>query len=184
MSAAPPRLDAWVVECVQELHGTPLDAVFTTVSRLALLLPLWIGLAVVIGVRRRAPLPALGSVLVIALADGASSIAKAMIERARPPAALADVVPLVPVPASASMPSGHAAIAFAAAVALGALEARLRAPLLVLATAVAASRVWLGVHYPSDVAAGAAVGSLVALGCVALARRLATLRATSGGEPR
>lgn len=63
----------------------------------------------------------------------------------------------------ASFPSGHTTTAFAAAVALGALFPRARWLLLALAAVVGATRVLLGSHYPSDVIAGAALGSLFAL---------------------
>jgi undecaprenyl-diphosphatase len=62
------------------------------------------------------------------------------------------------------MPSAHASTAFAAAVAVGLVHLRLRAPLLALAALIAISRVWLGVHYLSDVIVGAALGSALALG--------------------
>jgi undecaprenyl-diphosphatase len=61
------------------------------------------------------------------------------------------------------MPSGHATTAFAAALAVGLVHPRLRWPLVVLAALIAISRVWLGVHYLSDVLAGAALGSAVSL---------------------
>jgi undecaprenyl-diphosphatase len=62
------------------------------------------------------------------------------------------------------MPSGHASTAFAAALAVGLAHPRLRWPLLALAALVALSRVWLGVHYLTDVIAGAALGAAVAAG--------------------
>ncbi len=66
--------------------------------------------------------------------------------------------PLIRMPRSTSFPSGHTAVAFAFATGACA-ELPLLAPLLVpLAGAVAYSRVHTGVHYPSDVAAGAAIG--------------------------
>jgi membrane-associated phospholipid phosphatase len=58
----------------------------------------------------------------------------------------------------ASMPSGHATTAFAAAVAVGVLWPRLRAPMLVYALVIAVSRVVLDAHYVSDVIAGAIAG--------------------------
>ena len=59
-----------------------------------------------------------------------------------------------------SFPSTHTAVAFAAAVALPPLLPR--TPLIILAPATAGGRLLLGEHYPSDVAAGAALGAAVA----------------------
>ncbi|CAM5263879.1 Phosphatase PAP2 family protein OS=Streptomyces alboniger OX=132473 GN=CP975_21685 PE=4 SV=1 [Streptomyces alboniger] len=72
------------------------------------------------------------------------------------------VVPLVRTAGRHSFPSSHATSSAAAAVAYGALRpagARLVPP---LAAAVCVSRLVVGVHYPSDVAAGAALGALTA----------------------
>lgn len=66
-------------------------------------------------------------------------------------------------PEYASLPSGHATTAFAALVAIGALCPRLRPFLWVYALAIAASRVMVSAHYPSDVIAGAAFGALGAV---------------------
>jgi undecaprenyl-diphosphatase len=71
---------------------------------------------------------------------------------------------LVPGAHDASFPSDHATIAFAAAVALFFLSRRLGLAALVFACFIAFARVYVGEHYLSDVLAGAAVGSLVALG--------------------
>ena len=68
---------------------------------------------------------------------------------------------LIDCPQSPSFPSRHAAAAFAGALAVSRGNPKLRALLVPAAIGVAASRVRTGVHYPSDVIAGAALGSLV-----------------------
>jgi membrane-associated phospholipid phosphatase len=66
-------------------------------------------------------------------------------------------------PEFASFPSGHATTAFAALVAIGAIFPRARALLWAYALLIAASRIAVLAHYPSDVIAGAAVGAFGAL---------------------
>jgi len=60
-----------------------------------------------------------------------------------------------------SMPSNHAANAFATAGTIGSLEPLLLVPLLGIAALVAYSRVYVGVHYPSDVIVAALIGLCV-----------------------
>ena len=82
---------------------------------------------------------------------------KAVFRRKRP--ALQDLPAVVPVPTSLSFPSAHAATSFCAARGFRAL---VPVPLAPVAGAIAFSRVYFGVHYPSDVLVGAGLGALVA----------------------
>ncbi|HEX2086685.1 MAG TPA: phosphatase PAP2 family protein [Solirubrobacteraceae bacterium] len=82
---------------------------------------------------------------------------KALFRRKRP--ALADLPALVPVPTSLSFPSAHASTSFCAARSFRPL---VRVPLGPVAAAIAFSRVYFGVHYPSDVVVGATLGAVVA----------------------
>jgi undecaprenyl-diphosphatase len=85
---------------------------------------------------------------------------KYAVRRARP--VLEEELPaLTPVLSGRSYPSAHASTSFAGARALA--EAGLPgAPLHLLAAAMALSRPYLGVHYPSDVVAGAVLGDAIA----------------------
>ncbi len=80
----------------------------------------------------------------------------------RPRPQLEDLPPLTSTPTQLSFPSAHATTSFAAARVYSAAGAP-ALPLYVLAAALAASRVYLGVHYPSDVLAGAVLGSVIGL---------------------
>ena len=66
-------------------------------------------------------------------------------------------------PDYASLPSGHATNVFAALVAISLVWPRMRAVMLFYALIIAASRVIVWAHHPSDVIAGAAAGVLGAL---------------------
>lgn len=81
--------------------------------------------------------------------------------RARPFVAWAEALPLIEVmPTSKSFPSDHATVAFAIACSVWLRRPRLGAALLAAAVLVALGRVYAGVHFPSDVLAGAVVGCL------------------------
>jgi undecaprenyl-diphosphatase len=86
-----------------------------------------------------------------------SSSIKMAIGRRRP--VVDDLPHLMATPTGLSFPSSHSTSSFAAAQAFGDLLPR--APLLGAATGMAFSRLYLGVHYPSDVAAGAALGTAI-----------------------
>ncbi|AXE76195.1 phosphatase PAP2 family protein [Streptomyces atratus] len=72
-----------------------------------------------------------------------------------------------------SFPSNHAAIAAAAATAIWLTDRRLGALAVPAALLMAASRVWIGVHYPHDVLIGLVTGALVAWPLTVAARRCA-----------
>ena len=108
----------------------------------------------------------------ILVAEGISGALKLWVARDRPPLADPDPETLVRLPVTHSFPSGHATVSFACATVLALAVPRLRAPLFLLAALIAFSRVYVGVHYPFDVVAGAVLGVLIAIALRMLARAL------------
>ena len=95
---------------------------------------------------------------VVAVAYGANYAVKLTVRRPRP--VYPDLPSLTPVVSQLSFPSAHATTSFAAARVYGTLiSAR---ALYAAAIALGLSRPYLGVHYPGDVIAGAALGTVIA----------------------
>jgi len=125
------------------------------------------------------PVTLLPVVAALLAASALATVLKDLAGRARPAVADPAMSALTTLPADGSFPSGHALSAFAAAGVVAALHPRLRGPVLALAALVAVSRVYLGVHYPLDVLAGAALGLAVAGVVLLVARRAGLI----GGRP-
>lgn len=117
-----------------------------------------------------------------------SFAAKRLFDRPRP-----DLVPHETVIYTASFPSGHAMMAAVTYLTLAAVLARTQ-PLvrvkahilgvaILLTVMIGLSRVYLGVHWPTDVLAGWTGGAAWALGCLTVARWLRRRRMIEPGEP-
>ncbi|MEV0303185.1 phosphatase PAP2 family protein [Streptomyces prasinus] len=118
---------------------------------------------------RRAALVGVGAIAVASAS--ANILGKRLVRRNRPDreAARVTVDRHVPMPTSASFPSGHTASAVAFATAVGTVLPAASVPLGALAGAVGYSRIHTGVHYPGDVAAGAVLGIASAATALAVA---------------
>jgi undecaprenyl-diphosphatase len=159
----------WVVD-----HRTSvLNPIFEGLTYLGTGGTLWVLLALLLAWRTHRPVVTT-TIFVAATvwgADAAASILKLLIGRPRPFVADHHLHLLVGQPSSAALPSGHATTACAGAVLLGWLWPRGAWAFALLALGIAYSRIYVGVHYPSDVLAGAALGAACALAAITVARR-------------
>lgn len=152
---------------VAGIHAPALDATLPRLSTAANHSRLWLAIAALLAIKggrfgRRAALRGVG---VLAVTSAIANLpGKLLTARQRPNI---DVVPearrLARIPESTSFPSGHSASAAAFATGVGLELPKARVPLGLLAGAVAFSRIYTGVHYPGDVAAGVALGVGIAL---------------------
>jgi undecaprenyl-diphosphatase len=180
-----PNLDHWENALLTRLHRRQpraADTALAALSNAADNSKLWLGTAAVLAVTgrqgRRAALRGLASLATAsAIANGP---AKFSVRRRRPP-----FTTLPPGwlprrhPVTYSFPSGHSASAAAFATGVALENPAFAVPVGALAAAVAYSRVHSGVHYPSDVLAGIALG----VGAAVVVRALWSTPATTSTEP-
>ena len=165
--------DTAVAEWIAHHRFGPLNGFFVALGSVEKLGAIWILCAIALGIaaRRgvlRTIVLAVVTVLTTFAADSVSFGVKDMTHRTRPFVAHHDIHPLYVVHSS-SFPAGHAATAFAGATVLTYVAPRLWPLFAGLAAAVAYSLLYVGVHYPTDVLAGAAIGVIVGgLGVAAL----------------
>jgi undecaprenyl-diphosphatase len=184
MASLDHRIVAWMSGLDLPLV-TPLAKSLSAIGSSGLI---FVVIAAAVSARRRSSLPVVLTLLAVIVSDPLSRAMKGACDRPRPSVAHADVHALVAVPGNASMPSGHAWISFACAIVLGGLAPRLRPWLLGLAFVIALTRVYLGVHYPSDVivgaAGGAATGGAVLLALWLVHAQVGTHNHRDGGDQR
>jgi len=118
-----------------------------------------------------------GLILLAALLAGVllgEGILKHLVMRPRPFTLLPELNLLIPPPGTWSFPSGHTTSSAAAAVVLGRVYPRWKWPVALVAGLIALSRLYLTVHYPTDILAGGVLGFLCAAGALRLLGKTAS----------
>lgn len=157
-------VDNWI-----QTWRTPfLDSLFTVITKLGDEGLIWIAVAIVFlcfkRTRKIGITMGLGLIITTILGN---EILKKIVERPRPfdtPGALLDGDSLlVPRPGQFSFPSGHTGSSFASAVSIVLYDRKWGIPALILAVLIAFSRLYVYVHFPTDVMAGTILGTVSAL---------------------
>lgn len=135
---------------------------------------LWIGVALLLVlVKRTRPIGATAGASLAINALLVNVFLKNIVARTRPYEVIDGLTRLVGEQSDFSFPSGHTSSAFSVAVVMFMLmPKKYGVPALIVATLIAYSRLYVGVHYPSDVIGGLIVGILAAVICVAIYKKI------------
>ena len=149
---------------LQDIHNPVLDKVMVFVSALGNAGIFWIvvGLLLLITKRYRRG----GAQMLVAMAVTfviGNLILKNLVARERPCWIDREVLLLMASPSDYSFPSGHSMNGFAGSVSLLCIDRRIGIPAVILAAIIAFSRLYLFMHFPTDVFAGIVIGLVIAL---------------------
>ena len=178
-------LELAILDGIQDLFGCALlDTLMPLVTALGNAGIVWIVCAVLLLLRRstRKTGLSMAAALILELLV-CNLLLKPLVDRVRPFELNTAVQLLITAPADGSFPSGHTGASFASTVVLFRSRSRLRWPALLLSILIAFSRLYLYVHFPTDVLAGVVIGS--ALGWLGwqLVDSLYRRRSAAAGRP-
>lgn len=164
---------------LQAWHSPLLDILATTVTTLGNKGAIWIALMLILlySPRTRSLGLALGIALLLTHLAG-NVVIKPLVERPRPSWIDPSVKLLIDNPRDFSFPSGHTASSFTAATILVLNRYRYRWVFAALALSIAGSRLYLFVHFPTDLLGGAILGVSIAVLVNLAYRRLQRRNAT------
>lgn len=162
------EIDFTILNAIQNIRTEFLDSIVPPITFLGSGGMIWITIAILMIIFKKSRKT--GITVLVSLVIGlvlSTIILKGLVARERPfnlDIGLLDVTTLlIPAPSGRfSFPSGHAVSSFSAATVLLAYNRKIGIPALILAVTIAFTRLYLYVHFPSDVIAGAIIGILLA----------------------
>lgn len=163
-----------ILHALQGLHNDVLDSIMLFITSLGDGGFIWIAIGLLLMIipaigkeqrehlkeRRMAGLKVLLSLVLTAIC--VNLVLKNIIQRPRPFQVDTSVIPLI-FPGETSFPSGHTASSFTAACAIFFYRRKAGIAALILASAIAFTRLYLFVHFPTDILGGAVVGIICAI---------------------
>lgn len=171
----------WLQENVRNTILTPIMKFVTTIGNGGMI---WIVFALILLAWKKYRLTgAAAAMTLISNLVVINLIVKNLVDRTRPYAMIENLTILVSKPSDSSFPSGHAGHAFGVAIVIFLMmPKKYGIPALILAALISFSRLYVGVHYPTDVLAGIVIGSLMGFLCVKLVNALSASHADDSVE--
>jgi len=159
------KLDRDILFFIQEhIRCAPLDVLMKLMSFLGDMGLLWIALGIILIINQKTRAAGIMTIITLGLTAGLNDkIIKNIIMRPRPYVTHFGLSILIEAQKSYSFPSGHASSSFAAATAITLFCGKKGALAYIPAALIALSRVYVGVHYPTDIFFGALLGTCMGI---------------------
>lgn len=167
------RFEGGILTFIQGLRWAPFDVLMKIITMLGDAGVFWILVCLVMLVYKKTRSTGIaGAISLILEALCVNVVLKNLIQRTRPYEVIEELTILIATPHDYSFPSGHAGSSFAVAVVIFLmLPKKWGIPAVTMAVMMAFSRLYVGVHFPTDILAGALIGTGTAILAVYLTRR-------------
>jgi 4-amino-4-deoxy-L-arabinose transferase-like glycosyltransferase len=166
-------VDLYLLRIINIHEPIPLlDSLMVFITKKGYWFFILLSIFVLIKEKKKAIIPVFLVLIAWGLSDASGNLLKHLIERPRPFYTVEGLRLLVGKGKSFSFPSNHAVTSFCAAMVFTYFFRYLRIPVFAVASLIAFSRVYVGVHYPSDIIGGALLGIFVALSVIYGTRRI------------
>lgn len=157
-------MEIQILNMIQTWHSTLMDTLMVFISTIGNSGMIWIAIGLLLLISKKYRRGGIAVLLALLLGYiGGNLIIKHLFMRQRPCWIYPDIVLLIPNPTDYSFPSGHTQAAFAAAVSLYYMNKKAGVAAVLLAFVMGFSRMYLYVHFPTDVLAGMLLGIFWAL---------------------
>ena len=154
------KIDIAILEFINNNVQNPiLDKIMPSITSLGDSGMIWIIISLILMISKKYRKVGVLSLLALTLSTIiGEGILKNIVQRPRPFYELTNIQLLIEKPPSYSFPSGHTGSSFAVAGVIGILIKKYKIPVMILAGLMAFSRMYLFVHYPTDILGGIVLG--------------------------